>query len=399
LRIALLSALGDPVASVGERPAFRRFAGKSVLAHQIDCAAHLECVRVVCLAPQHGPDLASARTYAERAGLRFEAVDSLLRLAAQVTADDEVVLFADGLLPDPGEVVNVLAHRPAILAFPDQPAVERGFERIDATRAWSGVLRARGACVAQLADVPPDCELGSTLLRTALQGGTPIAELAPEMLDDGAWQRRVDRQVAAASEWRWITRQARPAPFTAPGLALAERMGLRWARDFGGGRWARLPHWLAAIACMGAAGAWFADWPVTGLGLLLLTVIAIAVASVFDRVEAIGARPGSRAQILEVARWGADLILVLVLSSLAMVVPSWLGTVMPLLAIGLLRLGETIALGRWKALFADRIALLMVLFPAGYLGWSAELIGGISCLSLAGLLWAKRPHRMELTAH
>lgn len=398
MRIALLSALGDPVASAGERPAFRRFAGKSVLAHQIDCAAHLGCTRILCLAPGQGPDLAHARGYAERAGLRFDAVESLLKLASQVTADDEVILLADGLLPDAGELVTSLAERSAVLAFPDHPAIEKGFERLDATRAWSGALRARGACVARLADMPPDCDLGSTLLRTALQAGTPIVELDGQVLDAEAWQRRVDRQALAAAEWRWITRQVRPVAYVAPGLALAERVGLRWARDLGGGRWSRAPHGLAAASGVGALAAWFGGWPVAGLGLLLLAVVALTVASVFDRVEALGARPGRRLPLIELGRWMADLALVLLLSSLAMVVPSWLGSVLPLLTVGLLRLGEAIAPGRWKALYADRIVALLVLIPGSYLGWSAELTGALASVSLAGLLWTHRARRVQLTA-
>ena len=242
MRLALLSALADPSGtSAGERPAFRRFAGKSVLAHQLDCAAHLGCERVLCLVGSAGPDLGPAKAHAERAGMRFDAVDSSLRMQAQVTADDEVIVIEDGILPDQTVLVEGLSERPAVLAFPDDPALELGFERLDATRAWSGALRTRGDSVARLADLPPDCDLSSSLLRIALQAGARVIELDPAPLVEGTWQRRVDRQGAQATEWRWITRQVRPAPFAAPGRAIVDRIGLRWAHDAAGGRWRRAP--------------------------------------------------------------------------------------------------------------------------------------------------------------
>lgn len=387
MRLALLSALADPSASVGERPAFRRFAGKSVLAHQIDCAALLGCQRILCLAPGRGPDLAAAKSYAERNALKFEAVDTILHVAAHVTADDEVVCLADGILPDRAELMTALGEQRAVLAFPDDPALAQGFERLDATRAWSGALRARGESVARLGDLPPDCDMASSLLRTALQAGTRIVELDPGLIVEGTWQRRVERQGLAVREQRWITRQVRLATFRAPGLALAERVGLRWSRDVGGGRWARAPHGAAAVLAAGAVAGWYAGWPVAALALLLFALTALAIASVFDRVEALGAKPGKRDLLFPVARWIADGLLVLALSSLVLVVPAWLGIALPVLLVGVLRLGERNANSSWRALFADRISLLAVLTPAAYAGMATAAVAALTAAGLLFLLW------------
>lgn len=398
MRIALLSALADPSASAGERPAFRRFAGKSILSHQIDCAAHLDCTRILCLSQSAGPDLATAKSYAERLGLKFDTIDTVLRLTAQVTADDEVIWLADGLLPDRGELVSVLSARPGVLAFPENPAVDMGYERLDATRAWSGVLRTRGDCVARLADMPPDCDIGSSLLRIALQSGTRVVELGPGLLEDLAWQRRIDRQVGGASEWRWIRRQVSPSAFGAPGLALVERLALRWSRDIGGGRWARVPHLTTLAALVGSIGAWFAGRPIVGMSLLLLAVTAIAMATVLDRVEALGAPRRRKPRLLPAARWISDAILVLLLAIILLTVPWWLGAVLAVTLVGLLRLGETIAPASWRASFADRIMLLAVLLPATYAGWGTVVVSTGIVLTLAALLGAAFSRSPELTA-
>lgn len=394
MRIALLSALADPhgatATSPGERPAFRRFAGKSVLAHQVDCAAHLGCSRIVCLASGMGPDLGAAKTYAERAGLRVDVVDTLPRLASQVSAADEVVLIADGVLPDRSAMIDTLAHRPGVLAFPENPALSLGFERLDATRAWSGVLRTRGDTVARLADMPPDCDMASTMLRIALQSGAEVFELDPVTLEEGTWQRRADRRVGPDIEWRWITRQVCPAPFVAPGLALAERVGLRWAHDAGGGRWARAPHVMAAITGALAILALLAEWPLAALGALLAESIAIAVAGIFDRVEQLGARPRTRSATLTLAGLLRDGLAVVALSNLIFIVPGWLGWLLPLTMFAVLFLGETTASSGLRAAFGDRITLLTGLCAAAYLGWTAYAVAAVITLGLGTLLWKAR---------
>lgn len=402
MRLALLSALAGPPGtsgtSAGERPAFRRFAGKSVLAHQIDCAAHLGCERVLCLAAMFGPDLGAAKGYAERVGLRFDIVDSPIRLQASVAAQDEVVLIADGILPDQAMLIENLSGGSVVLAFPDEPALEQGFERLDATRAWSGALRTRGDTVARLADLPPDCDIASALLRLALQTGARVVELDPAPLIEGTWQRRVDRQSAQAKEWRWVTRQVRLASFAAPGRALAERIGLRWARDAAGGRWRRAPHGIALAAGVSAALAALARWPVLGLGMLLLASCALAVARIFDRIAVLGAPPRKPGPGLAIAEALRDALFAALVSMQVMTVPGWLGLVLPAILVALLWLGEATGGPHTRTLFGDRILLIAAFIPLAYLGWNTAAVTALIVVALGWLLWtAKRP-RSQLTA-
>lgn len=402
MRLAILSALADSFghagASAGGRPALRRFAGKTVLAHQIDCAALLECERVICLAGALGPDIGAARTYAERAGLRFEIVDSIVRLAASVTANDEVLVIADGVLPDRATLVGALGGRSGVVAFPAEPALALGFERLDADRAWSGALRMRGAEVARLADLPSDCDLASSLLRIALQSGVRIIDLDAAPLTDGAWQRKVQRHAGMEAERHWIARQVQPAPFTAPGLALTDRMALRWAHDAGGGRWGRAPHVIATLAAALALGAAFAFWATVGLAFLLVMSLALAAAEVFDRVETLGAPPRKPGVLLPAASFFRDGLLIALLAQLIAAEPGWLTVILPLILMALLRLGTAIARPRLRPLYADRIALLTVFLAVATQGWTAAATAALSVLALADLLWTTRSPWTQLTA-
>lgn len=402
MRLAILSALADPfgnaAASAGERPAFRRFAGKSVLAHQIDCAAHLACDRVICLSGGLGPDMGAARAYAERAGVRFELVESTLRLASLVTAEDEVLVVADGVLPDRAALVAALAERSGVIAFPAEPALALGFERLDAGRAWSGALRMHGACVARLADLPPDCDLASSLLRIALQSGVRVVELSSAPLIGGSWRRRVDRNATADAERRWITQQVRPAPFIAPGLALADRMALRWAHDAGGGRWAHAPHAAALLAGLLALGAGLASWPRAGLALLLSASFALAVATVFDTVGALGAPPRKPALAPRVAHGLCDGLLIGLLAVIMGAEPGWLNVALPIAMVAILHLGAAISRLQLRPLYRDRIALLAVLLAAAWQGWTAPVVAAVSLLGLTEMLWtARKQQQVQIT--
>lgn len=401
MRLAILSALAEPIgragASAGERAAFRRFAGKSVLSHQIDCAAHLSCDRVICLTGGLGPEMGAARSYAQRAGVRFEVAESILRLMGLITADDDVVLIADGVLPDCAALVNVLGDRTGVVAFPAEPALGLGFERLDASRAWSGALRMRGAGVARLADLPGDCDLASSLLRIALQSGARVIEIDPAPLADGAWRRRVERHAAAEAERRWVARQVQPVPFAAPGLAISQRLASRWARDIGGGRWRRAPHLAALVAGALAVGAGLVSWPLAGLALLLAASVALAMAEVFDRVETLGAPPRKAGLAFPLAGWLRDGVLVALLALLIRAEPDWLRLFLPLTMVSAVRLGEATARAPLRPLYSDRIIMLMMLAAAATQGWAGAATAGIAVLALAELTWGARPSSAKIT--
>lgn len=344
-----------------------------------------------------GPDLGAARAYAERAGLRLEIFDTLPRLAGMVTADDDVILLADGVLPDRGVLVTELDQRYGVLAFPEDPALELGFERLDATHAWSGALRTRGDSVARLADLPDDCDLASSLLRIALQSGARVVELDPAMLVDGMWKRRVDRAVVAEAERSWIARQIWPASFAAPGTALVERIAMRLARDAGGGRWARAPHLLA----LGGGGlgvlSLLLGWPVAGLFGLLCGSIGLVAAQVYERVEALGAVPRKRWPLLAIGGWLRDGLLVALLAKLVVTVPGWLSLALPLALVGVVRLGEGSASPRVRAALSDRIVLLFIVIAAAIPGWSTIFVPAILLVCVAALLWSVHSSRTRIT--
>ncbi len=320
--------------------------------------------------------------------MRFETVSKNLELAALITASDELLVFADGILPDRSVLVDSFANGRAILSFPAEQAVPLGFERIDASRAWSGAMLIQGATVSRLMDLPPDCNVVSSLLRIALQGGAVLAEAKPDVLEEGTWLSRVDRGTTDAKQWLWITRQVKPASFRAPVMAMIERIGLRLAHDMESEKWSNVPVTSSLVALLVAVLAIAWGSVVAGLAALFAASAFLTVSDVFHRVRSLGAIDRSSARFVDAVAVGRDIILAIVLAAGVQTAPSWLEWFLALMAVGSLYLGSKAAQPNWRETFGDRPLVLVVFLAAWVLGYLLESVAVVSLLGVAAALLA-----------
>ena len=112
---------------------------------------------------------------------------------------------------------------------------------------------------------------------------------------------------------------------------------------------------------------------------------------------ALGAPPRKPGPAMALAGLLRDGLLVWLVSLQVMTVPGWLGILLPLVLVGLLRLGEATAAPRARALFGDRILFLAALMPLAYLGWSTIAVAALLLLASGSLLWSARGRRTQLT--
>jgi hypothetical protein len=392
LRIALLLALAENPDAAGEKLTFRRFAGRSVLAHQIDAVLAMGCESVICLASGLSQDLLSCQHHAEAGGAKFHTIDSSRRLASMTTAQDEVFVIADGLLPEASLLVSSLSDRAKILTFPAEVAVTKGFERLDGTRAWAGAMRIWGSAVERLSDLPADADAASSLLRIALQTGTPTAPLDPAVLAEGRWSLKDSYAERAEREKLWVASHIQPASFAAPGTAIAERMGARLARDFIGGAMQRSPWFLAAGAGVFAGVASLLGYPMVAMGLAGLMVFGERIGGVFERLIQAGSPSTKGFSLSKIWRLATD---AMIIALCAVSMPEDTGPAdsglfrlfLPLMLIALLRLGERIGRPKWRETYADRISLVALLLPAVLFGQLQLVIPVFSLLVLASFFF------------
>ncbi len=400
MRIGLIAALRR--SDEGPLRAGLPLAGTSVLARQAALLQALGAERVLCLAETSEPAVLAVQHVLEGAGVQFHALRGFAALPALVRAEDDLIVLADGLVPDPALAEALLARtgeaglRRVVATIPaDHPlagAHPEDFERIDAARCWAGVLAMRGAPVQHLADFPADADAISLLLRLALQAGTPTCDAAARGLTTETWLLAHSGEAATRHEADLIARAAPASDPRAPTVALAAALaralvprGPAQGRAAAGG--------LAAALLLGGVVAAAFGLPAIGLGLAGLGAFAAQVAQSLAAIAARlgGGEPPPRAAPALLA--GATDAAAALAAWFALAPwPAW----QPLAVIG----PVTILLARIVSLegprimataAADRAGLLLVLALGAALGLLPESLACLALGLLAALLLRRRP--------
>jgi hypothetical protein len=385
----MMESAGPPDAS----PRAFLHVGASTLAHhQLALAIALDCQRVVCIARGLVADLVELQHEAERAGAQFHVITSALALTGLVTANDEVLVLADGLLLAPQSAMPLLDGGHCVLVQPIEVGLEGGFERLDLNHASAGAMRVPGRLVERLAELPPDCDLVSALTRIALQAGV-AQRMVPQPAREGArWRLIRTEDEAHAVEAAWIDLHVSGENVRTPGPWLARLL----VRGFGpallhagsGG------NALAAVAIglilMALGAGWF-GFVATGLALCTFAWLVRQTAALLLQVVRDSLSRSSRQSVREeVFGWGFDAALVALLTW-GIASQPWLAwherMFVPLMLICLLRLLPRALPFRWTIWLDDRLVLGLLLFGgaiAGYISYLVYFLAGF--LAVAGIV-------------
>ncbi|MGX7952610.1 hypothetical protein ACWPM1_08590 [Tsuneonella sp. HG249] len=383
MRVALIALTEE-----GETPV--RIGGRPVAWHQLQAVLALECEKVVCLARGPSPVLAALQREAEAREVKFHASAQSSALPGLVGAADTLFVLAPGTLADRGWLTQALGARAGVAVLDAEGAVQRGFERIDLEHAWAGVLAVRGDAVEALADLPPDADPISGLLRVALQRRGRRVEVPRGWLDEGRWAMLGDSAAAKRVEESWHERHV-PAPaFDRPGEAIAHRLA-RWLLP-------RLADTSALVGVLAVGGsllavlggaAGYAGYSVAGL--LALTAGTL-ISSVGERLG-LFARAGSGTKApkraIEVRDAMLDLSLIAIAAS-PFELAGWTGPFVAAVLILTLRLSREDEAPRAVRPFGDRFSVYGVLTSAAVAGLMVPFAAGLALIALSlRLFWPK----------
>ena len=389
MRIGLIAALRPSADGIARTEL--TFAGSSVLARQASLLLALGVERVVCLTAGPSPEVLRLHHQVEAGGASFHALTSFAALPALVRAEDDLIILADGLVPDvdavqrllgsagpvPRTVAAIPAEHPLASAHPED------FERIDAARHWAGVLVMRGAGAAQLADFPADADAISVLLRVALQAGTPIRDLDLHEARPEAWLLADNQTALAEAQQAMIARGLSAINWRAPGttLAMIAVRVLATKTLSQRGRWAAGIGWAALVIAVVSAAYGTATG---GLALAAAGAFAGEVAAGLTALKRRlkGPRDDAPGRSGGAPTAGAlrDGLVSLTLWFALAPFPDWqpLAVIGPVV-IGLVRLVAHDPRQALAATAADRAALLLALALASGIGVLPELL---ACLAL-----------------
>jgi hypothetical protein len=388
-----LTALISACRTVAESEQLRAtlpLAGHTLIEHQARLAVRGGAERVVVLVERLPVALVAAIDRLRRGGLNVEIARRLIDVTGRVSADDALLLIADGFVGSGRLVARIAEARDqAMLTVPDDAAHAR-FERIDAHVRWGGLLLIDGQRLHRVAAILGEWDLESTLLRSAVQAGvTRIAadegglEGAARIVEGAGELAALEADLFAAARRErsggdWPQRYVYPA---------IERIGVLPLLAHGAE-----PAWLAmaaAVAAWAAAVLALVGWCGTGLALLLLSGPTAAIGRTIAAARLIEPR---NAGTFVVARTAGGVAALLAVVSHLETQAGW--GVWPLAAVLLVAMValaiERRSLARlpggagqpWLASLDGLVLLLLPFVLAGY--WPAGLaaLAGYATVSL-----------------
>lgn len=271
LRIAILAMTESAGPGSHLVRGFLRIGGASLARRQLRLALAMECQRIICIAKDMSPDLLALQHETEAGGGRFHVVRDPTALSGLVTANDDLLVLAEGLLVSQQDAMPLLEGGHAVLVLPIEGALAAGFERIDINTAWAGAMRIPGRLVERLMELPPDCDIPSALMRIALQAGIPPREVPSVVRNGMRWLMVLSESEVHALENDWIK------------LNIGERKA--YTPGFGVSRFAVVAFGSSLLhAGSGSRIALFACSAVMTLALLVGWLGSVAVAFVFCAV-------------------------------------------------------------------------------------------------------------------
>lgn len=185
MKLALISLAKDDLDGNGPIALLPLFAG-TLLDLQIQAAQRFGCEKFIFLCPvTHGALLQKIDAMKQQ-GLDAEYVRSPSDLVQYASDQDHIVYIADGIIPN-DEIVAQLSGPPQELLFTVLHAEEyQEFERIDLNQRWLGIVSLNAARLVAMIDIPDEWEIGSALLRTAVQADCPRAIISDRRMGAGA---------------------------------------------------------------------------------------------------------------------------------------------------------------------------------------------------------------------
>lgn len=387
MRTALLSTL--ELTREGQPRAFERLGGRPLIAWQVDLARELGCDRIICLSTKNDANIQEIKALTEQADIEFQLVAGPLPLVGMLSADQELLVVADGLVIDRDALPEGFGSRPGVLALPDEPGIAAGFERIDSEHSWAGILLARANIASQLAEMPPDSDTISLLLRLALQSGAKLIPLASERLDTGEWLLVKESEALATREQALLDQSVERSSWTAPGIALSRRIARALAPD-GLARGPTIANALGIATSAGAIGLAQASFLLPALGLFAVAALAFGTGHALSRLKArlLGMMQAGKGEVLY--KLLLDLALIASLSLPTTLDQAPRAVFLPLLLIAVLRLAEQMAPDALKQPLQDRVLLALILIVPAWFVVLEPAIAGLSLLTITSCLFFQR---------
>ncbi|MEG3165617.1 hypothetical protein U1701_13540 [Sphingomonas sp. PB2P19] len=145
------------------------FSGVTLIEYQARLLVAAGVSQLIVVVARLTPELLGAIARIGRRGVSVDTVRSAAEATERLHPLARIVMLGDGLVTTEAVVTAIAAEDgEALLVVPEDDAGP-GFERVGGQMAWAGVARIDPRRIAEVAALPHDYDLQSTLLRLAVQ--------------------------------------------------------------------------------------------------------------------------------------------------------------------------------------------------------------------------------------
>jgi hypothetical protein len=370
-------------------------AGRTLIEYQARCLSAAEISPIVVLVERVPVALNEAFERLRGEGISVVPVSDGNEAASRFEAGTQLVLLADGVAPDMGDLEQLVEEGDSTILTVTDDEPHADFERIDSAHRWAGLARIDSATLGSTAAMLGDWDLQSTLLRRTVQSG---ARLIPSSTGEGRGPfLATDPEAMAGYERRLLvaSRTARVDPVAKYILPVVEEAATERLMETG-----VRPAWLvqAALVMTGVAAFCFTrGWHEAALALLLLGTPLDLVA---QRLASLRLKPLSPAMSSRRLLWPASGLALLALGWFeARHGSGWGAMVAALSAAGFAeagrieRSGPGLPVGIWH--FSRRTAIWLAI-PFAIGGWWSAYLGLSAIYAAASFFIAQHVrHRLN----
>lgn len=181
----LLFAIAEAEDRPGRLAATLPFGGLTLVEHQARALIAVGVSQVVVVVQRMTPELLGALSRIRRRGVSVDPVRSAVEAAARLHPLARVVMLADGLVATEERLAGLAVDAgDALLVLPLEVAPP-DWERVGGGMAWAGAARLDATRLAELARMPAEYDIQSTLVRLSAQAGAAQVALPADAVRGG----------------------------------------------------------------------------------------------------------------------------------------------------------------------------------------------------------------------
>ncbi len=181
----LLLATHDADDRPGQLAATLPFGGVTLIEYQARLLIEAGAAQIIVVVARLTPQLIGAMTRIGRRGVAVDAVRSAQEAMEKLHPLSRVLMLGDGLITTASTVALLAGEGgDALLVVPQEDA-SPGFERVGGRLAWAGIARLDPRRIVELALLPSEYDVQSTLVRIAAQAQAANILLPATALQSG----------------------------------------------------------------------------------------------------------------------------------------------------------------------------------------------------------------------